>query len=156
MIEESMIAPCGMNCAICSRHLALKNETQKEGVKIPYCEGCRAKEKKCAFQKKCPRLNHNLVKYCGECPNFPCKNLQKLDKRYRTYYHMSMIENLNFIKQLGLKKFLEREKSKWQCPQCGELRCCHNGLCFKCDNKVLKHKRREKLYRWEGEIGDRL
>lgn len=32
--------------------------------------------------------------------------LKQLDKRYRTNYNMSMIENLNNIQKLGLKGFL--------------------------------------------------
>jgi len=42
---------------------------------------------------------------------------------------MSMIENLEFIREYGMKKFLEKEGAKWKCPECGGEICCHNGLC---------------------------
>ena len=36
-----------------------------------------------------------------------------LDRRYRTKYGMSMIENLNYIQKKGIRRFLKKEKSKW-------------------------------------------
>lgn len=146
MIDQTMIAPCGMNCSICARHLALKNVIKNKGVNIPYCLGCRRK-KKCAFQKKCPLLLKNKINYCFECEDFPCENLQRLDKRYLTHYKMSMIDNLKYIKDNGIEKFLEKEQEKWQCDKCSGLISCHNGLCFQCDLNKLKEKK--KLYRWD-------
>jgi hypothetical protein len=56
-----------------------------------------------------------------------------------------MIENLEFIRDYSLEQFLEKEEEKWQCPQCGELICCHNGLCLNCNfEKLLQNKK----YRW--------
>jgi len=57
-----------------------------------------------------------------------------------------MIENLEFIKKHGIKDFLESEGKKWKCPNCGEIICCHNGICFNCGLNKLKNKK--KLYRW--------
>ena len=31
--------------------------------------------------------------------DFPCRRLKELDKRYHTRYHMSIIDNLNYIKE---------------------------------------------------------
>ncbi len=148
MNNKTLIGPCGMNCAICSRYLSSKNKIDYKEVKIPYCSGCRVKNK-CAFQKKCNLLNENKINFCFECNDFPCERLQKLDDRYRANYKMSMINNLKFIKQNGISKFLKIEKEKWQCSSCKGLTCCHNGLCFKCDLAKLKNKKQAKLYRWE-------
>jgi hypothetical protein len=87
------------------------------------------------------------VEFCYECEEFPCENLKHLDKRYRTLFHMSFIDNLKFIKEQGLAEFLEHQQKKWQCPQCGDVICCHNGICFNCGLEKLKNKK--KLYRWE-------
>jgi hypothetical protein len=147
-MEEVLIAPCGMNCAVCSAYLAMKHDLKKSGIMRMYCAGCRPRGKNCAFMKKsCDRLGNGLVKYCYECPDFPCPRLKRLDKRYRTFYRMSMIENLEFIKENGVKKFLEREGAKWRCPECGGVICCHNGICFSCGLEKLKNKKRR--YRWE-------
>jgi hypothetical protein len=144
---EELIAPCGMNCGICSGYLSLKHDLKSKGIRMPYCVGCRPRNKKCAFLKKrCDLLLNGSVKYCYECKDFPCDRLQRIDKRYRTYFRMSMIDNLEFIKNSGVSKFINAEKKKWKCSKCGEIICCHNGLCFNCELNKLKAKKR--MYRW--------
>jgi len=150
LMKEELIAPCGMNCAVCSGYLALKNDVKNKGVRMPYCAGCRPRDKKCAFLKKrCNLLLNNKVRFCYECEDFPCKSLERIDTRYRNNFRMSMIENLNFIKNSTLSKFLKKEDKKWKCPQCGGVICCHNGLCFCCSLDKLRKKK--ELYRWEHE-----
>lgn len=147
-MREELIAPCGMDCNVCSSYLALKHDVREKGVRMPYCKGCRPRDKKCAFLKKrCELLLNKKVEFCYECEEFPCENLKHIDKRYRTLFRMSLIDNLKFIKEYGLAKFLERQKKKWQCPDCGEVICCHNGICFSCGLEKLKNKK--KVYRWE-------
>ena len=147
-MREELIAPCGMDCAVCSSYLALKNDVRAKGVRMAYCKGCRPRDKKCAFlKKKCELLLKNKVRFCYECEEFPCENLEHIDKRYQTFFRMSLIDNLKLIKKHGLTKFLESQKKKWQCPNCGEVICCHNGICFNCDLEKLKNKK--KRYRWD-------
>ena len=100
------------------------------------------------MKKHCDLLGKGLVRFCYECEKFPCSRLKDLDKRYRTKYHMSMIENLKFIKEHGIESYLEKEEEKWRCPECGEVICCHNGLCLNCD---LDKLRKNKKYRWDEE-----
>jgi len=146
-MNEKLIAPCGMNCAICSGYLALRHDVKSKGIMMPYCEGCRPRDKKCAFLKKrCKLLMNNKVKFCYECKGFPCERLKHIDNRYRTLFRMSMIDNLEFIKKNGMSRFLSKQNKEWQCPKCGDLICCHNGICFKCGLSALKRKK--KLYRW--------
>lgn len=146
-IDSELISPCGMNCAICASYLAQKNDVKSKGVRMPYCVGCRPRNKNCAFLKKrCAILSSGEVTFCFECDNFPCENLSTIDKRYRTRYRMSMIENLNFIKENATEKFLEEQQKTWKCKTCGELLSCHNGLCFECDLEKLRNKKQK--YRW--------
>mgnify|MGYP001571610551 FL=1 len=98
------------------------------------------------MKKQCDLLGKGLVRFCYECRDFSCRRLKTLDKRYRTFYHMSMIDNLEYIKEHGIKQFLEKEREKWQCPECGQAFCCHNGICFGCGLSKLKDKK--KRYRW--------
>ena len=150
--EEVLVAPCGMNCGVCSNRLAQKYDLKKTGIFKSYCAGCRPRGKNCAFMKKnCDLIGEGKIKYCFECDTFPCRRLKSLDKRYRTKYHMSMIENLTFIKESGMKKFLEKEEEKWTCPECSGVICCHNGICYSCRLEELKDKKNK--YRW-GEEND--
>lgn len=125
-----MIAPCGMNCAICMGHLL--REKNK-------CPGCRGDiTNKPASCVKCVIINceffkvHNL-KYCSsKCSKYPCTRLKKLDKRYRSKYDMSMIENLENIEREGIRKFVSNEKVRWACSECGGIICVHRGYCSEC------------------------
>lgn len=145
----SLIAPCGMNCGLCVSYLAMKYDLKKQGFRKTYCSGCLPRGKNCTFMKnQCDLLGKGLVRFCYECENFPCNRLKALDKRYRTKYHMSMIENLKFIKDYGIERFLEKEEAKWRCSECGGVICCHNGLCLNCG---LDKLRQNKKYRWDEE-----
>lgn len=131
LTPSQLIAPCGMNCSICRAYLRKRNR----------CPGCRAEDKDKPLSrvlckiKTCPYLAQYTFTFCHECENFPCFELSRLDKRYRTKYCMSMIENLENIHLNGLDQFLENEKSRWACPQCGETICVHKGECSSCGAK---------------------
>jgi hypothetical protein len=128
-ITAIMIAACGMNCAICMGHLREKN----------VCPGCRkmgkggAKSCRACIIRKCLNLKG---KFCYSCEVFPCRRLKNLDKRYRMKYGMSMLENLEYIKKSGIKKFTAKEQKRWKCPECGSLLSCHRQECFSCGYKV--------------------
>ncbi len=130
-IKSSLIAPCGMNCGICMAYLREKNR----------CTGCRISDinkpitvAKCKI-KNCVELNKNTLKFCYECHEFPCKKIKHLDKRYRTKYIMSMVENLENIKKFGIRKFVKNEKTRWTCFQCGGIICVHRRYCYNCGAK---------------------
>ena len=145
-MEEKLIAPCGMNCSVCISYLAMKYELKKKGFGKTYCAGCLPRGKNCVFIKNsCNLLGKGLVRFCYECREYPCRRLKALDKRYRTKYHLSMIENLGLIKAYGIGLFLEKEAMKWHCNKCGEIICCHNGLCLNCS---LDKLRQNKKYHW--------
>jgi hypothetical protein len=38
---------------------------------------------------------------------------------------------------------LEVQAQKWRCPTCGDVVCCHNGLCFRCDLEKLRAKKKK-------------
>ena len=123
-----LIAPCGMNCGICLAHLRENNP----------CPGCRGSDAgkpvtrtRCKI-KTCENFRNGKRKYCYQCKDFPCDNLDHLDKRYRANYRMSMIENLTRIKESGIMKFLVSEKSRWTCSHCGGTVCVHKRSCVSC------------------------
>ncbi len=126
-----LIAPCGMNCGIC---VAFFGYTMKGEKRKHACKGCRLRSSLCAFIKKqCAKLATRQIEYCFECTDFPCENLTTLDKRYRTKYSMSMIENLEYIQINGIKQFLKHEEERWKCPACGGIICIHNKTCYFCN-----------------------
>ena len=143
-MDEILIAPCGMNCALCSSYLAQKYDLKNKGLRKSYCAGCRPRGKNCAFMKRnCELIGEGRIKYCYLCEKFPCKRLKHLDERYRKKYHMSMIENLKDIKGSGIAAFLAREEKKWKCVTCGEAISCHDGFCYNCETEDLKKNKKK-------------
>ena len=148
-MKEEHIAPCGMNCSLCVAYQFKENDFNKKGFRKTYCLGCISRGENCTHMgDRCDLLKKGLVRFCYECTGYPCNRLKSLDKRYRTKYHMSMIENLEFIKEHGTERFLEKEKVKWRCLECGGVICCHNGLCLNCNLDTLLQN---KKYRWKEE-----
>jgi hypothetical protein len=130
MMEAKLIAPCGMNCGICLAYFGYRMDGKKR--KDP-CIGCRSAKKNCAFIiKRCKYLPQKEVEFCYECDDFPCENLKKLDRRYRTRFSMSMIENLEFIKTQGMDEFLEHQEKQYECPECGGVINVHTSKCYGC------------------------
>jgi len=131
-MNNLLIAPCGMNCSICYAYLREKNK----------CQGCRLFNKnepvsiaKCKI-KNCATFKRSKLKFCFKCKEFPCDKLKHLDKRYRTKYNMSMIENLGNIKKFGIRNFVKNEKMRWTCSKCGGTICVHKGYCYNCGKKI--------------------
>ncbi|NCB73993.1 MAG: DUF3795 domain-containing protein [Clostridia bacterium] len=135
-----------MICALCIAYQGRLIDINKQGFHRKYCEGCIPRGEGCLHMgDTCDKLKNKLVRFCYECGDFPCKRLRSLDKRYRTKYRMSMIDNLRFIDENGIDAFLEKENAEWACPDCGATICCHNGLCLKCGlDKLLSNRK----YRW--------
>lgn len=151
-MNENLIAPCGMNCALCIAYQSMENDLNKQGFRRTYCPGCIPRGKNCLHMgDRCAQLRDGKLRFCYRCEAFPCKRLKSLDKRYRGKYHMSMIENLKYVQVNGMDAFLEKEKVRWRCPACGGVICCHNGLCLHCDLSTL---RMNKKYRWQEEKED--
>ncbi len=127
-INLDLFAPCGMNCGICLGYLRDKN----------VCKGCRNLDinyaKSCVncIIRNCGLLKMTESGFCYECEIYPCRRLKNLDKRYRTKYHMSMLENLDRIKSIGLNEFAKEEQKRWKCEGCSSMVCVHRGRCLKC------------------------
>ena len=104
--DKRIIAACGMNCGICRAYLRQNN---------PCHGGNYAEQNRPKTRAKC-RLSicrERKGDFCYDCTHYPCDRLKHLDHRYRTRYGMSEIENLKYIRDKGIEKFLEQERKKW-------------------------------------------
>jgi len=133
---NGLIAPCGMNCGLCIGHLREKQ----------LCGGCfkiddENKPKVCRSCKivNCDLLTETESGFCFDCKKYPCTRLKNLDKRYRTNYGMSMIENLIYINNHGLEEFLKNEEDKWKCWVCGAGLSVHRDFCLNCKTEINKN-----------------
>jgi len=130
-MKTALIAPCGMNCRLCIAYIRDKNPCAGCFLIDPYQQKTRVN---CRI-RICRKRKQKNSKYCYDCDEFPCTRMKQLDKRYRTKYSMSMIENLEFIRKSGIRKFVSREKEKWACPKCGQFLSVHRDNCPSCNHK---------------------
>ncbi|MBT8397737.1 MAG: DUF3795 domain-containing protein [Gemmatimonadetes bacterium] len=126
-LGSAMVAPCGLNCGVC--RLTFRDPTgcsgcTNDGPKPKYCSTCKI--------RNCEPIRSGGVRFCFECPQYPCAPLRRLDKRYRTRYRMSVLDNLEFIRDHGMEEFIELEKQSWTCRACDALVCVHKEDCLYC------------------------
>lgn len=133
LFERFHIAPCGINCGTCLAYLRSKNR----------CDGCMSSSQikvnhcmKCSI-RNCELLNRTESQLCYECPVFPCQRLKKIDKRYRTRYRTSLIQNLRKINQTGMEDYLLSEITRWRCSDCGSALCVHRKSCSVCKKEYI-------------------
>jgi 3-methyladenine DNA glycosylase AlkD len=141
-MKQNSIAACGMNCNLCIAYLREKNK----------CSGCREMDayessygRKCII-RSCDILKEKNMNFCSDkCDKFPCRRLKNLDKRYKTKYRMSIIENLKNIKEKGIRQFVKEEKEKWKCQYCGSILCVHRDFCLNCEEemKIIDNLRKD-------------
>jgi hypothetical protein len=126
----TMLAPCGMNCAVCYAHLRKKKT----------CPGCRGQEdNQPAYCRRCNIRNCAIgreIDFCFECSTFPCVAIKRMDKRYRLRYQVSLIENGLRNKAMGTKRFLLEENQKWTCTRCSGLISLHDRVCSECGKEM--------------------
>ncbi len=140
--KYNLSAPCGVFCGSCRHYLAFKKKMEEQVGLRRGCEGCRIRNKNCAFIKKgCSAIRKGEYLFCYECSLFPCDNLKNLDARHKTNYGDSPIANLLKIKEIGVEKWLNEQKTLYTCPKChGEL-SVHDDVCFDCGYKFNPHKK---------------
>jgi hypothetical protein len=132
-LAPGLIAPCGMNCGLCIGHLRHRRP----------CPGCNdpddaSKPRHCVVCaiKACAQLAKGSQPLCVTCTSYPCDRLRRLDKRYRAKYRMSMIENLEELRRIGVESFVGLERGRWACPSCGALVSVHRETCLACGESV--------------------
>jgi hypothetical protein len=137
MENNNLAAPCGIYCGMCRQYLALKKGLLEEkGLKLG-CQGCRIRNKNCAFiRRDCSKLRKKEIEYCYDCEDMPCNNLKKIDKIYIDRYSLSLIKNLRRIEEIGEKSWLQEQKELYTCPECGGEICIHDMECYDCGLKI--------------------
>ncbi len=126
--DAELIAPCGINCRLCRAYM-------RERKPCPGCRGRDENKSKTCINcriRNCRELALHNHRYCFSCAAFPCHLLRRLDVRYSKNYGVSVIANLEFIRQEGIARFLMEERTKWTCDECGAVICMHKAQCENC------------------------
>ena len=124
-IDARLLAPCGVNCFVCYRHLVEKKP----------CQGCLASDENkpqacrtCAIEECCVERGYTR---CFECPEFPCKESKRMERNYKKY-GVSLIGNGSAARDSGLEAFMDEERARWTCPECGGAVSQHSRICSAC------------------------
>ena len=140
-VEDPLAAPCGLYCGVCRHYLMKKKNILEERGYKQGCDGCKIRNKNCTHIKRdCPHYKANKVQYCFECSDFPCFNLHRMDDIYQVKYNINMIGNLERIKEVGVKKWLQEQQELYKCPKCGGEISMHDFECFDCGLKLNPNK----------------
>jgi RNA polymerase subunit RPABC4/transcription elongation factor Spt4 len=125
-IAAYMLAPCGVNCAVCYVHLRKKKA----------CEGCRgadgSKPNHCRNCKIQACVSERGLALCVDCEDFPCGLIKRMDKSYRQRYQLSLVENARRFREIGGEQFMREEVVKWTCAACGGAISQHDRICTVC------------------------
>jgi hypothetical protein len=106
------IGVCGLDCGLCPRYYT------KGPSRCPGCGGpdFLNKHPSCSFITCCVRKKN--LEVCGQCPDFPCskfkteKEYQRLEESSSYPPYRAVMSNLNFIKEHGIKKFIDLQKKR--------------------------------------------
>jgi hypothetical protein len=106
------IACCGLDCGLCPRYYTVGRSR---------CPGCAGPDfskvrPSCSFITCC--VKKKGLEVCAQCPEFPCSKF-KSEQEYQQSQGSSsyppernILPNLNFIKEYGIKKFIEQQKKR--------------------------------------------
>jgi hypothetical protein len=106
------IGCCGLDCGLCPRYYTVGHSR---------CPGCAGpnffnKHPSCSFITCCVKKKN--LEVCAECPEFPCAKF-KSNEEYQQLQESSsypsskkVMSNLNYIKEHGIKKFIEQQRSR--------------------------------------------
>ena len=124
-IDVGMLAPCGLNCMLCYRHLG----------KDP-CPGCRARlDEPDSYRRKCVMractMEHGYLT-CANCTERPCKRVKAFQKRYMDGYGVNLSAIAEAVLHDGAEAYLSADLAAHTCPDCGHLINLHFGVCSGC------------------------
>lgn len=123
MNYEKMTGPCGIACFNCAAYLANTDKEIRARVAKQLnikpddveCQGCRSNGGKCGVMPtKCrvyPCAESKGVKFCCDCPDFPCDLLQPVCDKADSLPHNTKVFNLCLIKKMGVERWA-KEKAK--------------------------------------------
>ncbi len=91
--DYPLFSLCGLNCGLCQMRLG------------GYCPGCGggSGNQACAIAR-CS-LQHGVVQFCFECPEFPCGRYEGLEEYDSFISHRNMIQDLRKAKTIGIDAY---------------------------------------------------
>ncbi len=83
------------------------------------------------------------INFCYECSEYPCKILKRLDKSYQMRYKESLVKKMSIIETMGMDYYLEKERERLKCSECGHELNLHDKICHMCSKNFRSWRVRE-------------
>jgi len=152
--DKTLAAVCGLFCEACTlfiatredparlKGLAARFQFSEEAVK---CYGCRS-AKRGPYCEKCKMFSCTAergIDFCIECEDYPCSHLKQFQSKRP--HRIELWEDLEQIKTMGYKYWLNNIRKNYTCPQCQTINSAYDLECRKCGQEpsceyVAKHK----------------
>ena len=129
-IIPPVLAPCGVFCGACPslNKTCLGCASQDHNQKRISKWACKIRI--CCYEEK-------QLSFCFQCNEFPCKTFQKKlltnyqdDPKYKYRHEIPAIFPQVYDENLNI--YLENQKQRWQCPDCGGTITFYHYRCNTC------------------------
>lgn len=151
--KSKLVGICGLYCGTCPGYLAwrrndkdqLERRAKYEGIPVAEvrCDGCLSGRvlPSCAVCtsgfRECARNNN--VTWCFECKNFPCQRLRDFRDAHIVKgisHHAQVIDDLQYMKEHGIERWVEEKEKAGRCPKCGEVVYWFSRQCHNCQAQI--------------------
>ncbi len=145
-IEEKMLAPCGMDCMVCSRHcyhrnpcpgcFSLGSSSAGRAPAAPLRKSCDIR--RCARERALSRPSSSEsspekeIFRCAVCPDYPCALSEALEKHFLVRYDIDLSANNEEIRRVGSEEFLRMQKEEFTCSVCRGVISVQDQECSIC------------------------
>ena len=119
-------AICGLFCETCPKFPAECEGCLSEKL-APHCRECAYGFRECAAE-------HGITR-CFECPSFPCERLERFKDAHIVNgisHHEKVIEDLQYMRDVGVGKWVARKREESRCRTCGALILWHERDTHTC------------------------
>jgi len=143
---------CGLYCGACDTLMAneqgcaatLAREWKRTVAELQ-CHGCKSSVnavfcRNCEM-RRCARAKR--IEFCHQCPDFPCAGLVAF-RNDKHPYHSFVLKNLDDIRTTGPARWLEQQRQRWSCPNCGARCSWYDRKCVMCGAQLHNCEDEEK------------
>ena len=115
---------CGIYCGACGSPGGCNGcKVMNENHWSPDC-----KYIKCAQSKE--------IDACPLCSEYPCEDIMKFETDEHVH-HKTVLPNGRRIKETGLEAWLEEQKERWSCKECGRAYTWFEDKCKSCEAELF-------------------
>ncbi len=136
-MEFVLHAYCGLYCGACPILL-----NTKEGTGTEQCHGCKSEQPTnyCAVCGIRACAQSRGLAFCNECPEYEgCALMDKFLQDMNWPYQRAAARNMESIRQLGISAWLDAQKRRWLCANCGAAHSWWDERCAQCGHATANY-----------------